>query len=115
MRHQSQVALSTYLAKDYESLLTTDPVLEEVKKELNLEQSTSAIASMISVELEEDTRIIALNNPRRSISISFLMFSLSIVISISFPIISIVLIIFFSGYQLITISNNHHYIFFLKI
>ena len=51
------VALSTYLAKDYESLLTTDPVLEEVKKELNLEQSTSAIASMISVELEEDTRI----------------------------------------------------------
>ena len=27
------VALSTYLAKDYESLLTTDPVLEEVKKE----------------------------------------------------------------------------------
>ncbi len=51
------VALSTYLAKDYESLLTTDPVLEEVKKELNLEQSTSAIASMISVEVEEDTRI----------------------------------------------------------
>ena len=51
------VALSTYLAKDYESLLTTDPVLDEVKKELNLELSTPAIASMISVELEEDTRI----------------------------------------------------------
>lgn len=51
------LVLATYLAKDYESLLTTDPVLEEVKKELNLEQSTTAIASMISVELEEDTRL----------------------------------------------------------
>ncbi len=49
------LALATYLAKDYESLLTTDPVLEEVKKELNLEQSTTDIASMISVEVEEDT------------------------------------------------------------
>lgn len=51
------LALATYLAKDYESLLTTDPVLEEVKKELNLEQSTSTLASMISVEVEEDTRL----------------------------------------------------------
>lgn len=51
------LVLATYLAKDYESLLTTDPVLNEVKKELNLEQSTSAIASMISVEVEEDTRL----------------------------------------------------------
>ncbi len=51
------LALATYLAKDYESLLTTDPVLEEVKKELNLEQSTTDIASMISVEVEEDTRL----------------------------------------------------------
>jgi capsular polysaccharide biosynthesis protein len=51
------LVLATYLAKDYESLLTTEPVLEEVKKELNLEQSTSTIASMISVELEEDTRM----------------------------------------------------------
>lgn len=51
------LALATYLAKDYESLLTTEPVLEEVKKELNLEQSTATIASMISVEVEEDTRL----------------------------------------------------------
>lgn len=51
------LALATYWAKDYESLLTTDPVLEEVKKELNLEQSTETIASMISVEVEEDTRL----------------------------------------------------------
>ena len=27
------LALATYLAKDYESLLTTDPVLEKIKKE----------------------------------------------------------------------------------
>lgn len=51
------LAMATYLAKDYESLLTTEPVLEEVKKQLNLELSTQAIASMISVSLEEDTRI----------------------------------------------------------
>ena len=29
------LVLATYLAKDYESLIVTDPVLEEVKKELN--------------------------------------------------------------------------------
>lgn len=55
------LVLATYLAKDYESLIVTDPVLEEVKKELNLEQATSTIASMISVELEEDTRLMTIS------------------------------------------------------
>ena len=35
--------------------------MEEVKKELNLEQATSTIASMISVELEEDTRLMTIS------------------------------------------------------
>lgn len=51
------LAMASYLAKDYENLLTTEPVLEEVKKELNLDQTTARLATMISVELEEDTRI----------------------------------------------------------
>lgn len=53
----SDIAFATYLAKDYEGLLTTEPVLKEVKKELNLDQTVGTLASMISVELEEDRRI----------------------------------------------------------
>lgn len=53
----SDLAFATYLASDYEVLLTSTPVLEKVKKELNLEQSVGTLASMIDVELEEDTRV----------------------------------------------------------
>ncbi len=51
------IAFASYLAKDYEGLLITEPVLQEVKHDLNLDQSIGALASMISVELEEERRI----------------------------------------------------------
>ncbi len=53
----SDLAFATYLANDYQVLLTSRPVLEEVIEELNLDQTTSSLASMINVELEEDTRV----------------------------------------------------------
>lgn len=53
----SDLTFATYLANDYQVLLTCEPVLQQVKEELNLEQTTEALASMISVELEEDTRV----------------------------------------------------------
>ncbi|MFQ9516155.1 MAG: YveK family protein [Eubacterium sp.] len=53
----SDLAFATYLANDYQILLTSEPVLQEVKEELHLSMSTSKLASMISVELKEDTRI----------------------------------------------------------
>lgn len=57
----SDLAFATYLANDYQVLLTCEPVLQEVKEELNLDQSTAAIASMIDVELEEDTRVMTIS------------------------------------------------------
>ena len=53
----NDLAFATYLANDYQILLESQPVLQEVKDELNLDQSTSTLASMIEVELQEDTRI----------------------------------------------------------
>lgn len=57
----SDLTFATYLANDYRVLLTCEPVLQQVKEELNLEQPTSAIASLITVELEEDTRIMKIS------------------------------------------------------
>ena len=57
----SDLAFATYLANDYQILLTCEPVLQEVKDELNLDQSTSSLASMISVKLEEDTRVMTIS------------------------------------------------------
>lgn len=51
------LAFATYLTNDYQVLLTSEPVLQEVKEKLNLDQSTEKLASMIKVELQEDTRI----------------------------------------------------------
>lgn len=57
----SDLAFATYLANDYQVLLTCDPVLQEVKDELNLDQTISSLASMIDVELEEDTRVMKIS------------------------------------------------------
>lgn len=57
----SDLAFATYLANDYKILLECEPVLEEVKKELNLDQSIATLASMIGVELEEDSRIMVIS------------------------------------------------------
>lgn len=53
----NDLAFATYLANDYQVLIKSRPVLEEVKKSLSLEQSVGQLSSMIEVELEEDTRI----------------------------------------------------------
>lgn len=57
----SDIAFASYLAKDYETLLTTRPVLQEVKKELNLDMSTDALEKMITVNVETDTRIMEIS------------------------------------------------------
>lgn len=58
----SDLAFATYLANDYRILLESEPVLEEVKKELNLDQSVSTLKSMITVELaEEESRIMEIS------------------------------------------------------
>lgn len=57
----NDLVFATYLANDYQILIKSDPVLQEVKNELDLEQSTSALSSMISVELLEDTRIMEIS------------------------------------------------------
>lgn len=55
----SDLTFASYLTNDYQILLKSEPVLQEVKDELNLDQSTTVLASMIEVELEEeDSRVI---------------------------------------------------------
>lgn len=50
----SDLTFASYLTEDYQILLKSEPVLQEVKDELNLDQSTDVLASMIEVELEEE-------------------------------------------------------------
>lgn len=57
----SDLAFATYLARDYQVLIVSDPVLKEVINELNLNMTTKSLASCISVKLEEDTRIIQID------------------------------------------------------
>lgn len=57
----SDIAFASYLAKDYEELLTTRPVLEEVQKELNLDMTIDNLEKMITVSVEEDTRLLAIS------------------------------------------------------
>ena len=57
----NDLTFATYLANDYQILLTSEPVLQEVKSELNLDQSTSTLSGMISVELIENTRVMKIS------------------------------------------------------
>lgn len=57
----SDLAFATYLARDYEVLLISDPVLKEVITTLNLNMTTKGLASRIAVSLLEDTRILKIN------------------------------------------------------
>ncbi len=52
------MSFATYLANDYQVLLKSEPVIQSVIDNLNLERSVSSVANMVSVELEENTRII---------------------------------------------------------
>lgn len=57
----SDLAFATYLARDYQELIKSQPVLKEVITELNLNMTTKTLKSMIKVSLIEDTRIIQID------------------------------------------------------
>lgn len=57
----TDLSAANYFAPDYQVLLTSRPVLEEVKEELKLDISIEQLSSMISVELIEDTRIMEIS------------------------------------------------------
>lgn len=61
---------SNYMTKDYQELITSRPVLEQVIADLDLDYSVSSLKGMITVENKENTRIIAITitdtNPERA-------------------------------------------------
>lgn len=54
----SDVQLSTQLTKDYQILVTSAPVINQVIKELGLNMKASELASSISVDTPSDTRVL---------------------------------------------------------
>ena len=54
----SDVQLSTQLTKDYQILVTSAPVMNQVIKELKLDMKASELASTISVDTPSDTRVL---------------------------------------------------------
>lgn len=57
----SDLQSGTYLTKDYQELITSTPVLEQVIAQLQLECTTEALAGQISVSSPTDTRIIEIS------------------------------------------------------
>ena len=49
---------SNYMTKDYEKLITSRPVIEQVIADLDLDFSVAALTGMVTVENIQDTRII---------------------------------------------------------
>lgn len=70
----SDIISASYIARDYQVLLLSEPVLEEVRDSLNLRVSIGSLSKMISVELIENTRIMTISvtttNPRMSKAIA---------------------------------------------
>lgn len=66
----SDVQLSTQLTKDYQILVTSAPVMNQVIKELGLNMKASELASTISVDTPSDTRVIQItvtsDDPKRA-------------------------------------------------
>ena len=66
----SDVQLSTQLTKDYQILVTSAPVINQVIKELGLNMKASELASTISVDTPSDTRVLQItvtsDNPKRA-------------------------------------------------
>ena len=66
----SDVQLSTQLTKDYQILVTSAPVMNQVIKELGLNMKASELASTISVDTPSDTRVLQItvtsNDPKRA-------------------------------------------------
>ncbi len=70
----SDVQLSTQLTKDYQILVTSAPVMNEVIKDLGLNMKASELASTISVDTPSDTRVLQItvtsDDPHRAKSIA---------------------------------------------
>ena len=66
----SDVQLSTQLTKDYQILVTSAPVMNQVMKELGLNMKASELASTISVDTPSDTRVLQItvtsDDPKRA-------------------------------------------------
>lgn len=66
----SDVQLSTQLTKDYQILVTSAPVMNQVIKELGLNMKASELASAISVDTPSDTRVLQItvtsDDPKRA-------------------------------------------------
>ena len=66
----SDVQLSTQLTKDYQILVTSAPVMNQVSKELGLNMKASELASTISVDTPSDTRVLQItvtsDDPKRA-------------------------------------------------
>ena len=56
----SDLQTGTQLTKDYQELVTSRPVLEEVKSELNLDLDNDDLKDKISVTVPTDTRIVTI-------------------------------------------------------
>lgn len=70
----SDVQLSTQLTKDYQILVTSAPVMNQVIKELGLNMKASELASTISVDTPSDTRVLQItvtsDDPQRAKTIA---------------------------------------------
>ena len=66
----SDVQLSTQLTKDYQILVTSAPVMNQVIKALGLNMKASELASTISVDTPSDTRVLQItvtsDDPKRA-------------------------------------------------
>ena len=66
----SDVQLSTQLTKDYQILVTSAPVMNQVIKELGLNMKAPELASTISVDTPSDTRVLQItvtsDDPKRA-------------------------------------------------
>ncbi len=70
----ADIQISTYLLKDYEVLVTSQTVTQEVVNELDLDMSAGALSSKISVSAPEDSRMITITvtdtDPQRAADIA---------------------------------------------
>lgn len=70
----SDIAVSTYLTRDYAELIMDRTVLNGVIEQLDLDMSYGALKSTVSIENPEDTRIISVavrtDDPRKSMQIA---------------------------------------------
>lgn len=72
--NSSEIAVSTYLARDYLELIIDRTVLNAVNNELNLGMSYGSLKNCVSVKAPENTRIIEVyvttTNPQKSMKIA---------------------------------------------